>query len=127
MLDDIERRTGKLPDKLLADANHTSHADVRAAAERGVEFLAAVPETSKNPGPNASDDPAVVAWRARMETEEAQRVSKARASLCELTNAHARAHGLEHFLVRGLGKVTCVVLMAGITANLLQHAATLLA
>jgi transposase len=127
MLDDIERRTGQRPGTLLADANHASHADVRAAAERGVELLAAVPERSKKPGPHADDDPAVVAWRARMETEDAQRRYRARASLCELTNAHGRAHGLEHFLVRGLDKVTCVVLMTSITANLLQHAAALLA
>jgi hypothetical protein len=51
MLDDIERRTGALPNKLLADANHASGADVRAATERGVVFLAAVPERSKNLGP----------------------------------------------------------------------------
>jgi hypothetical protein len=126
MLDDIERRTGALPNTLLADANHASGADVRAATERGVVFLAAVPERSKNPGPNASDDPSVVAWRERMATDEAQRVYKARASLCELTNAHGRAHGLNPFLVRGLGKVTCVVLMTAIAFHLMQHAAVLL-
>jgi transposase len=126
MLDDIERRTGALPNTLLADANHASGADVRAATERGVQFLAAVPERSKTPGPYASDDPSVVAWRERMATDEVQRVYKARASLCELTNAHGRARGLNHFLVRGLGKVTCVVLMTAIASNLLQHAAVLL-
>jgi transposase len=126
MLDDIERRTGALPNTLLADANHASGADVRAATERGVQFLAAVPERSKTPGPYASDDPSVVAWRERMATDEVQRVYKARASLCELTNAHGRARGLNHLLVRGLGKVTCVVLMTAIASNLLQHAAVLL-
>lgn len=126
MLKDIKGRTGELPDILLADANCASHADVRAAAELGVEFLAAVPERSKRPGARADVDPAVVDWRTRMETDEAQRLYKTRASLCELTNARGRAHGLEHFLVRGLGKVTCVVLMAAITANILQHATTLL-
>jgi hypothetical protein len=34
--------------------------------------------------------------------------------------------GLGHLLVRGLGKVTCVVLLTAIAANLLQHGATLL-
>jgi transposase len=126
MLQDIKCRTGTLPDKLLVDANHASHADVRAAAERGVELLAPVPARSQNPGPQADDDPAIIAWRARMETQEAKRLYRARAGLCELSNAHGRAHGLDHFLVRGLNKVTCVVLLAAITSNLLQHAATLL-
>jgi hypothetical protein len=46
--------------------------------------------------------------------------------VCELTNAHGRAHGLNPFLVRGLGKVRCVVLMTAIAFHLMQHAAVLL-
>jgi len=127
MLDDIERRTGQLPTVLLADANHASHDAIRDAAARGVEALIAVPERSKQGGTQAATDDAVVAWRARMETPEAQQLYRARASLCELMNAHARTHhGLDHFLVRGLKKVTCVVLLTALTSNLLQHAAALL-
>jgi transposase len=127
MLDDIERRTGTLPEVLLADANHAAHDGIRDAAARGVEVLIAVPKRSKQAGPHADSDEAIVAWRARMETPEAQQLYRARASLCELMNAHARTHhGLDHFLVRGLKKVTCVVLLTAITSNLLQHATTLL-
>ena len=128
MLDDIERRTHVLPEQLLADAGHASHEDVRAVASRGVEVLVAVPEHSKKPGPKGDNDPVIVAWRERMETDEAQRLYRARAGLCELMNAHARTHhGLDHFLVRGLPKVTCVVLMTAIASNLLQHATSFLA
>lgn len=127
MLDDIERRTGQLPDALLADANHASHDAIRDATARGVEAIIAVPERSREAGPHADTDEAIAAWRARMETPEAQKLYRARASLCELMNAHARTHhGLDHFLVRGLQKVTCVVLLTTIASNLLQHAATLL-
>ncbi len=35
-LDDIERRTGALPDVLLADAGHNDHNSIRLAAARGV-------------------------------------------------------------------------------------------
>lgn len=128
MLDDIERRTHVLPERLLADAGHASHEDIRAVTERGVEALVAVPEHSKKPGPKG-DTPSSHRrlGRERMETEEAKRLYKARAGLCELMNAHARTlHGLDHFLVRGLPKVTCVVLMTAIASNLLQHALTLL-
>jgi hypothetical protein len=37
MLDEIERRTGELPNKLLADANHAAHDCIRAATAAGVE------------------------------------------------------------------------------------------
>ena len=63
-----------------------------------------------------------------MQTDQAKRCFRARASLCELSNAHLKhQHGVDHVLVRGLEKVTCVVLLAGLARNLLQHAARLLA
>jgi hypothetical protein len=125
---EIERRTGLLPKVLLADANHAKHECLRTAAERGVEAIVAVPERSQRGGPHTSTDAAVVAWRARMETDEAKRLYRARASLCELSNAHLRTHhGLGQFLVRGLAAATNVALLGAIASNLLQHAAALLA
>jgi hypothetical protein len=89
--------------------------------------LIAVPKRSQSVGANGDLDPAVVAWRERMTTEEAKTVYRARASLCELMNAHLRSHhGVDQFLVRGLAKVTCVALLAAIASNVLQHAATML-
>ena len=62
-----------------------------------------------------------------METDEAKKLYRARASLCELMNAHLRTHhGIGHFLVRGLAKITCVALLGAIASNLLQHAQVLL-
>ena len=52
---------------------------------------------------------------------------RARASLCELSNAHLKCHhGIAHVLVRGLEKVTCMALLGGIAANVLAHAARIL-
>ncbi len=128
MLGEIKRRTGQLPKTLLADANHAKHDCIRTATAAGVEAIIALPERTRTGGANADDDPAIVAWRARMQTDEAKQLYRARASLCELTNAHLRTHhGVDHVLVRGLAKVTCVALLATIASNLLQHAATLLA
>lgn len=127
MLDEIERRTGQLPNTLLADANHAAHDCIRTATEAGVEILVAVPERSQKPGGNADDDPAITAWRKRMQTDEAKQRYRARAGLCELMNAHLRNHhGLDQFLVRGIAKATCVALLGAIASNLLQHASTLL-
>lgn len=40
----------------------------------------------------------------------------------ELTNAHLRTHhGVDHVLVRGLAKVTCVPLLAAISSNLPKY------
>jgi transposase len=124
MLDDIERRTGRLPSVLLADAGHADHASIRAAAERGVTALIPVPERER--GSQVSVDPAIVAWRERMQTDEAKQAFRARASLCELPNAHFKTRlGLGHLLVRGLSKVTCVVLLTALAANILANAQAL--
>jgi transposase len=127
LLDDIERRTGKRPNAILADANHASHAGIREATGRGVQAIIAVPERSQKVGRHSDTDDAINAWRERMTTDEAQRIYRARASLCELSNAHFRRRGLQQFLVRGLGNVGNVVLMVALATNLLQHAPALLA
>lgn len=126
MLDEIERRVQQLPGRLLADANHAGHDGIRDATARGVEVLIPVPDQVDS-GKFAHADPAIAAWRERMDTEEAQRLYRARSSLCELMNAHVcRQHGVREFLVRGLAKVTTVVVLVAITSALLQHATTLL-
>jgi len=125
MLDEIERRTGALPDVLLADANHVKHDCLRNATARGVEVLVPIPERAKKP--DAAVDPAIAAWHDRMETDEAKRQYRARAGLCELPNAHFKCHhGVAQVLVRGIERVSCVVMLAALTANLLAHAAALL-
>lgn len=128
MLEQIERRTGQLPKVLMADANHAKHDCIRTCADKGVVALIPVPARSQNAGSKADDDEAVCAWRERMETAEAKQTYRARASLCELSNAHLKQHhGVTQVLVRGLEKVLCVGLLAGIATNLVQHASALLA
>jgi hypothetical protein len=126
LLDDIKRRTGIVPDTTLGDAGHASHDAIRDAAARGTTAIVAVPERTQRKPVDGDTDPAIAAWRARMETDEAKALYRARASLCELLNARMRSYGLEQFVVRGLRKVTNVVLLAAIASNILQHAATLL-
>jgi transposase len=127
MLADIEARTGQLPKKLLADANHAKHACIEQATRRGVEVLIAIPMREQSPTttiPSAE----ILAWRQRMQTDAAKRTYRARAALCELSNAHLKCHhGTAQVLVRGIAKVTCVALLAALTSNLLAHAAALLA
>lgn len=125
MLDQIEQRTGALPDVLLADGGHAKHECIRDATERGVEVIMPLPERAKTP--DLEKDPAIAAWHDRMATPEAKRKYRARPGLCELPNAHLKCHhGMAQVLVRGLEKVTCVVLLGVLTGNLLAHASALL-
>jgi hypothetical protein len=108
-------------------ADDAAHGCIHAATADGVTVLVAGPERFQRPGFQADDDPAIVAWRQRMETDEAKQLYRARAGLCELMNAHLRTHhGVDHVLVRGLAKVACVALLGAIASNLLQHASTFL-
>ena len=60
-------------------------------------------------------------WRERMGTEEAKTIYKDRAATAECVNALMRArYGLWHFTVRGLPKVSCVMLLMVLTHNLLR-------
>jgi len=120
MLDDIKNRTGLLPKVLLADGNHAKHSCIEHATRAGVELLITVPSSEQAATKHTS--PEVVAWRERMQTEQAKQTYRARASLCELPNAHLKCHqGLSQMLVRGLEKVTCVALLAALTANIVHH------
>ena len=127
MLDEVERRTGQLPNTLVADANHADIASITTAHERGVRAVIPVPKRSARRGYRGDTSPAVVAWKDDMETEDAKRRMRARASLCELPNAHAKTRfAMSSLLVRGLDRVQCVVLLVALTHNLLAHGASLL-
>lgn len=126
MIDDIERKCGKRPSVLLADNGHASSADIRAAADRGVAAVIAPQGRSMTKPPNPKEDPAIASWRERMRTDDAKQQMRARASLCELSNAHIKTRfAMASLLVRGLTKVTCMVLLSAVTANLVAHAAAL--
>lgn len=126
MLAQIEERTGQLPETLLADANHASHEAIASATARGVEVIIAVPRRSQGSGASGDRAPAIEQWIERMQTARAKELYRARAGLCEWTNAQAAGRfGLRQFLVRGLAKTGCVALLVAITTNLTQHLATL--
>lgn len=128
MLEQIEKRTGKLPEEALVDGGFADHKSLQEAQERGVTVYAPVPETSR-PGvdphvPKPSDPPSVAAWRERMATEEAKGIYKERAATVECVNGTAKEHrGLRAVRVRGLGKVLGVALLFAVTHNILRYVA----
>jgi transposase len=129
MVDQILARTGQLPKQLVADAGHAKHADIAATMERGVDVVVPVPDDPRNAAGARNDKTrAVTQWRERMERPDAIETLRWRASACELSNAHAKQrYGMRQFLVRGMKKVTCVVMLTVLASNLLAHASALLA
>jgi transposase len=129
MVEQIEERTGQRPAALLADGGHAKNDDIAATRRMGVDVIVPPAETAKTIEEIKAEgaDTEVIAWRERMETDEARQLYRGRAGLAELANAHQKTHhGITQVLVRGAAKVTCVILLNAIASNLLQHASHLL-
>lgn len=124
MLNQIEDRLAT-PEAVLVDGGYTKLEAIDDAEARGVTVYAPVQEP-KDPTvdrhtrkPNDSD--ATAEWRSRMATDEAKETYKARAATAETIHADLRTHrGLSQLSVRGLGKVTSIALLLGLTYNVLQ-------
>ena len=125
MLDQIEQRTGQTPEVIIADGGHEHHACICNLVGRGVLPLVSPRERTKTRDYN--DEPAVDAWRHIMQTPEAKQLYRARADLRAAERTFKTRVGLERFLVRGLDKVTSVVLLTTVASILLAHGAALLA
>jgi transposase len=127
MLQQVQRRCGQLPEKLLADGGHACLEDLKACAARQVEAYVAVPERMAKAGAQGDHSPEVADWRERMAGEQGQLEYRGRAGLVENVNAQVKErYGLTQFTVRGLPKVTCVALMVCLAHNLATHGSALL-
>jgi len=127
MLEQIERRTGRLPEEMLVDGGFVHLKDIETAGGSGVAVYAPpmTPRSGRDPHqPLPRDAPEVAQWRARMGTDEAKEIYKQRAATVETVNGDLRCHrGLDRFLVRGRDKVLSVALWAGLAYNLLRWTA----
>ena len=127
----IAQRTGVHPNDYLIDGGFAQRETVTTLTQRHVNVYTPVrPPRTTTSGrqrntPRSDDTPEVVAWRQRMETEEAKSIYKLRGATAEWSNAQLRNHGMARFTVRGLTKVLSVVLLATISHNLLRWVALL--
>jgi hypothetical protein len=125
MVEQIEQRCQQRPTEYLVDGGFANKETIDALAARQVTVFAPV-QKPKDPTrdphqPLRGDSAAVAAWRQRMGTEEAKNIYKERAATSECVNGKCRAvHGLQQFPVRGIPKVTGVVLLIAIAHNLLR-------
>jgi len=125
MLKQIEKRYAVVPEKWLQDGgyNNKTEFEKTAKAYKGCKIYMPVKETKANKGDlytrQSDDSEALGEWRERMGTEEAKEIYKDRAATAEYSNAQARNHGLQQFLVRGLPKVKCVAFIYALTHNMI--------
>jgi hypothetical protein len=128
MEEQVMKRTGQHPGAYLMDGGFATREDITALEERDVTVYAPVRLPRNKPEeeryqPRYGDSPQVTRWRQRMATEEAKAVYKQRGSTAEWANAQVSQHGVSRFTVRGLAKVTSVMLLVAVGHNLLRWAA----
>ncbi|MFL4968138.1 MAG: IS1182 family transposase [Xanthobacteraceae bacterium] len=121
-LEAVRARLGRKPGRYLVDGGFTAAADVEWAHLDGIEIY--YPPTQSKHGtdpfkPRRDDGPGVLAWRSRMASEEGKAQYRRR-SICECIHARWRNWDLHQITVRGIAKVTAVVLWFALANNILQ-------
>jgi len=126
MEEQVARRTGKHPADYLVDGGFATRTAIPTLEQRGVTVYAPVRLPKSKPEaqryqPRYRDTPEVVAWRQRMATDEAKAIYRQRAATAEWVNAQFRGrHNVQRLTVRGLERVTTVMLLVAVTHNLLR-------
>jgi transposase len=122
MLEQLHGRLGQLPHRHIVDGGFCSAEDIEWAHEQEVAVYC--PPTQSKGGvdpylPRRSDGVGVTAWRQRMASEAGKAQYKIR-TICECIHARWRNWDLRQLTVRGLEKVSAVVLLYALTNNVLQ-------
>lgn len=120
MLDQLERRFGRLPKEVLVDGGYAAGQAIVDASERGVTVYAPVKKGKQPHEPHPGDPPAVADWRVRMGTDHARAIYPLRAATAECVNALARLRSVTQFRLRGLDKVRPLAFLLAIAHNLFR-------
>jgi len=125
MLDEIERRTGKVPEQQLVDGGYMNFAAVERAGARGVEVFCPPRENRTyhiDPlSPQPGDSAAIAEYRRRMGSAEGKQIYLERAATAETVNADLKTwRGLDRLLLRGTTKVLMVATWSALTYNLMR-------
>lgn len=129
IVEDIERRYGRRPDRLIIDGKYATQADIVGLAghEKGeVLVYSPPPEERDDVKPDtlrrrnakrAREPQALKDWRERMATPEGALIY-ARRRRIELVNAHLKNRGMGRITLRGLVKARIVALLQAIAHNI---------
>ncbi len=132
MVEQLERRYGRPPEEHLADGGFATVNDLEAVSPPRGKTVVYMPLPQSGPGTaqpwgRANPPEVIAAWRARMQTPEAQAIYRQRASSVEWVIAMLRNWGLRRVVVRGRQKVKAVLLWFVLLHNLLRWHALRLA
>jgi hypothetical protein len=115
------------PRKILADSAFATKDDVKTVEQSGTEVYSTVhsealmKERGKDPfARQRGDSDEYAAFGERMSSAESQAIYQQRPSIAEYPNAECRNRGCRLLRVRGLDKVTSVMLLYASTFNLLR-------
>jgi transposase len=126
MVEQTQQRYGRAPEKHVTDGGFVAHADIEALAKRYPQTAFYAPVRKARPRPKTPRShhrplhASVLAWRERMQSEQAKVILKERGATSEWVNALIRNRGLQQFLVRGAAKAKAVLLWFVLLHNLLQ-------
>jgi transposase len=130
MVDDIVRRYGRGPERLLVDTHYATSKDIAALAEHAagpVTVFAPLPSERDDIAPRslakrrskrAREPESIKEWRCRMAAQAGQQVYRLR-KLIERINADLKNHGFGFLYVRGLIKAKAVALWYALANNLM--------
>ena len=126
MLEQIEQRTGRVPNDYLVDGGYVNREAIDAVEAVGIAVYAPVTASHHGKDPYArkrEDTDRTAVWRARMNTASAKRIYVERAATAELLHADLRTHrGLRQLPVRGAKKAVAVIRLHALSYNLLRVA-----
>jgi hypothetical protein len=124
MLNEIERRCGRLPHQHLADGGYLHFQSCEQAATQGVELFVPLLAHRGYVDPfklQSRESRAISELRRRMCSARGQQIYRARAATAETVNAELRSrHALNRPLLRGTAKVLCAALWSAPTYNLMR-------
>jgi hypothetical protein len=124
----VAERCGRVPQRLLADTTAMTREDIVTLAQQHPDMTVYSPPAPERSDVKAStlrarrskrrrEPPAVMAWRARMASEEGQEVYRRR-KLTERAHGIIKNRGMTRFLVHGREKVRAVCLLQALALNL---------
>lgn len=123
--ENLEKIGCPMPSKWLADSAYANKTDTEGAETAFIDTTLLSQPTGNGKvdatTPRKTDNHAMANLRARMNTKEAQKDYKKRASTAEFVNATSKNKGMREFLVRGLNKVTSMALMYAIAHNMVVY------
>jgi hypothetical protein len=119
-LEEIKRRYGLRPKRVLADGGFDNKADIEMLHAQAIDVFSPPRQIKGSPAASRpGDGPGMTAWRRRMASPQGQAIYRRRIAT-ERPHADMRNRGLRRLIVRGVEKAKAIVLWHVHAYNFLQ-------